>query len=55
MNVTTQPIRNHSILLEEGGEKIPSPNLSRPNPDIPVTQPHLTIKPDFDQMVRMHL
>lgn len=64
MNVTTQPIIDHSVLLEEReGKKKPytftSPNLSRPNPDIPVIQPHLTIKPyskaDFDQMVRMHL
>lgn len=63
MNVTTQPIIDHSVLLEERKEKNPhtftSPNLSRPNPDIPVIQPYLTIKPyskpDFDQMVRMHL
>lgn len=64
MNVTTQPIIDHSVLLEEREEKknphtFTSPNLSRPNPDIPVIQPHLTIKPyskpDFDQMVRMHL
>lgn len=62
MNVTTQPIIDHSTLLKEKVKNLhtfTSPNLSRPNPDIPVIQPYLSIKPyskpDFDQMVRAHL
>lgn len=65
MNVTTQPNTDHSTLLKERVKKkknlhtSASPNLSRPNPDIPVIQPYLYIKPyskpDFDQMVRAHL
>ena len=43
MNATTQPIRDHSTLLEGGARRKKinpytciSPNLSRPNPDVPV-------------------
>lgn len=39
MNVTTQPITDHSTLQKGGGVVLmlsTSPNLSRPNPDIPV-------------------
>lgn len=59
MNVTTQPIIDHSTLLEAGGgggagrKKInpytcTSPNLSRPNPDIPV---HSTT-PDYKALFK---
>lgn len=38
MNVTTQPITDHSTLRKggSGSYAFHSPNLSRPNPDIPV-------------------
>lgn len=60
MNVTTQPIIDHSTLLEAGvggraaGRKkinpyiCISPNLSRPNPDIPV---HSTT-PDYKTLFK---
>lgn len=58
MNVTTQPITDHSTLRKGGSDGSYAFHIPKP----PKTKsrhachsPHLTYsKPDFDQMVRMH-